>query len=388
MKRIDNCIVILLFAGFLLGFSIWGLAAEDRDFSPNENRVLQQLPVLSAATVVSGDFSRDLQSWQDDQFPLRDRWITLRTGLRLAIGSRDINGVYLGRDGYLIEKLTPEAMDRAQFEKNLSAIEAFRKRLDPSIGLSVMAVPTTGCIMKEQLPEDAAVFDEAAFAAEAADRLKGCRWVDLYGCFGRAADRGQQLYYRTDHHWTTQAAEMAFTLWKPEWKPDTVAASGRYPLTKDFLGSLYSKVLWGAEHADTVEGWGDRDFKVMADGKRLDGGIYQKQFLKEKDKYAVFLGGNYGRTEIEGAGRAESENGDDDIRGRLLIIKDSFANCFVPYAAEQYERVCLVDLRYFSGSLEAYLEENGITEVLVLYSMENLINDKNLAALGSRGSIL
>lgn len=374
MKKIDNYIVILLFAGFLLGFAVWGLAAEDRYFSPNENRVLQQLPELSADSVISGDFSEDFQRWQDDQFPLRDRWITLRTALRLASGGRDINGVYFGKDSYLIEKLTPEVMDRQQFEKNLQAVRDFRNRLPSSVNLSVMAVPTTGSVMRDKLPRDAAVFDEDSFASEAAKKLAGCGWVDLYESFRKAAGEGQQLYYRTDHHWTTPAAEMAFT----SWKPDVKLTSDRHPLTEEFLGSQYSKVLWGSGHADTVEGYGTGAAEVTADGQRLDGGIYQERFLKEKDKYAVFLGGNYGRVEIEGSGKD----------GRLLIVKDSFANCFAPYAAEAYERVCMVDLRYFSGSLDEYAEENGITEVLVLCSMENLINDKNLAALSSRGRIL
>lgn len=374
MKKIDNYIVIILFAGFLLGSGIWSLAAADRDFSPNENRMLQQLPEPTAESVLSGQFSEDLQKWQDDQFPLRDQWITLRTALRLAAGSRDINGVYLGKDGYLIEKLTPEAMDDGQFEKNLAAIEDFRKRLPASIDMSVMIVPTTGCIMKDKLPENAAVFDEAAYEKQAALRLADCGWVELYTPFREAAEDGRQLYYRTDHHWTTPAAEMAFT----SWKTDALLKSDRHPLTEEFLGSLYSKVLWGSGSADTVEGYGSGAAKVTADGQPFDGGIYQKRFLDEKDKYAVFLGGNYGKAEIEGSGKA----------GRLLIVKDSFANCFAPYAAEAYERVCLVDLRYFSGSLDAYMEENGITEVLVLCSMENLAGDKNLAALGSSGAIL
>lgn len=374
MKKIDNYIVIILFAGFLLSFGIWGLVAEDRNFSPDENRMLQQLPELTAEAVLSGDYSRDFQKWQDDQFPLRDQCITLKTALRLASGSRDINGVYLGKDGYLIEKLTEEVMDDEQFEKNLAAIRSFRGRLPDSVRLSVMAVPTTGCIMKDKLPENAVVFDEAAYAEKAARYLADCGWTDLYAGFKEAAFKGKQLYYRTDHHWTTLAAEMAFT----SWKPDAELKYGRHPLTEDFLGSLYSKVLWDCGNADTVEGYGPGDARVTADGQRLDGGIYQRQFLKEKDKYAVFLGGNYGRTEIEGRGQA----------GRLLIVKDSFANCFVPYAAEAYERVCLADLRYFSGSLDAYIDENGITEVLVLCSMENLIGDKNLSALGSGGAIL
>ena len=112
--------------------------------------------------------------------------------------------------------------------------------------------------------------------------------IRVYACLVYTS--GQQLYYRTDHHWTTPAAEMAFT----SWKPDVKLTSDRHPLTEEFLGSQYSKVLWGSGHADTVEGYGTGAAEVTADGQRLDGGIYQERFLKEKDKYAVFLGGNYG----------------------------------------------------------------------------------------------
>ena len=373
MKKIDNYIIITLFAGFLLFFSIWGLVQSDREFSPNENRVLQQLPALSASSVLTGDYTEDFQKWQDDQFPLRDRWITLRTGLRLATGGRDLNGVYIGKDGYLIEKLTPEMMNREQFEKNLSAITAFRERLPKDIQMSVMIVPTTGAIMKDKLPDKATVFDESIFVSKSKQTLKNCGWIDLYGVFADEVKKGEQLYYRTDHHWTMKGAELAFT----SWNPDVKLSSDRRVLSKDFHGSLFSKVLWDSA-ADVVEGYGLGDSRVTADGKEI-GSVYQDQFLDKKDKYAVFLGGNYGRTEIE-AGKSWRRN--------LLIVKDSFANCFAPYAMEAYDRGCLVDLRYFSGNLDAYIEENRITDVLVLYSMKNLINDKNLVVLKNEGNIL
>ena len=121
-------------------------------------------------------------------------------------------------------------------------------------------------------------------------------------------------------------------------------------------------------------------YKVTADGKALTGGMYQRAFLEKKDKYSVFFGGNYGRLSIETGKKETGQN--------LLIIKDSFANCFAPLAAYHYDNVYMVDLRYFSGNLAEYAKEMGVTEVLLLYSMENMINDRNLSALSAGGMIL
>ena len=139
-------------------------------------------------------------------------------------------------------------------------------------------------------------------------------------------------------------------------------------------GTLYSKVLWDDGTRDQVTayiGSAQENWHVIADNKDI-GGIYQKKYVNEKDKYAVFFGGNYGRLEIK-TGKKTGRN--------LLIIKDSFANAFAPFAAEDFDQVCMVDLRYFSGNLEAYLKENHITDLLVLYSMSDMTKDKNISVL-------
>ena len=205
--------------------------------------------------------------------------------------------------------------------------------------------------------------------------------MDLYETFSFIAGRGNtQLYYRKDHHWTTDGAAIAFGVWKP-WLD--FLGTKENVLTKDFQGTLYSKVLWDDGHRDTISAFTapEQDgYKVTADGKVMLGGMYQRQFLEKKDKYAVFFGGNYGRLAIETGKKETGQN--------LLIIKDSFANCFAPLAAYHYDNVYMVDLRYFSGNLAEYAAEQGITEVLTLYSMENMINDRNLSALLAGGMIL
>ena len=381
MKKIDNLTTIILFAVFLLTLGIGGWMLRDQSFSENENRYLQQKPQISAASILSGEFEETFQNYQDDQFPFRNSWITLKTASKLALFSKDLNGVYLGKDGYLIEKISEEDADRELFTANLQTIKEFCQRLPEGISKSVILVPTTAAIMDRKLPTGARPFDETSFAEEAAEQLKNLNYVDLYAAF--KGEKGSQIYYKTDHHWTTEGARLAYGAWRRKMgKSDaSLKELKKEVLSSDFQGTLYSKVLWDDGTRDQVTayiGSAQENWHVIADNKDI-GGIYQKKYVNEKDKYAVFFGGNYGRLEIK-TGKKTGRN--------LLIIKDSFANAFAPFEAEDFDQVCMVDLRYFSGNLEAYLKENHITDLLVLYSMSDMTKDKNISVLQNGGDIL
>ena len=320
MKKKDDIVMTAVFAGFLLLLLIGGILFADKEFSDQENRMLQQMPKVTAEAVLSGSFESDFQQYMDDQMPLRNQWITAKTAMQKLMLKKDINGVYLGKDGWLIQKLTEETMDGQQFSKNLQAIKSFYGSLPDSIEKSVMLVPTTGAVMAGKLPQGAALFDEAAYEKEAAQQLINCGYVDLYETFRLIADSGNtQLYYKKDHHWTTEGALLAFHVWKP-WLD--FLGTKEALLTENFQGTLYSKVLWD-------DGWRDsisvltapeqKHYKVSADEKKLPGGMYQREFLAKKDKYGVFFGGNYGRLSIETGKKGTGQN--------LMIIKDSIANC-------------------------------------------------------------
>lgn len=380
MKKTDNMVVILLFCAFLVLVGVGGWILEDRGFSENENRVLQQMPKVTAQSILSGDFEEAFQKYQDDQIPFRNQWITVKTAVKLGLFSRDINGVYLGREGWLIEKISPEDVDQKLYTENLKAISGFCANLPEDISKSVILVPTKGAVLSDKLPFKAAVFDEAALAEEAREAFSGVHYVDLYQFFGREK---QQIYYKTDHHWTTEGAAAAYDAWRHQLGNDGFSLKRREKqvLAEDFQGTLYSKVLWDDGTRDRITayaGAGQKVCQVTADGKDI-GGILQKDRLKGKDKYGVFFGGNYGKLELT-TGRKNGK--------KLLIIKDSFANCFAPFAAEDFEKVCMVDLRYFSGNLQSYMEENHITDLLILYSMAAMIEDRNIAVLNNKGDIL
>ena len=109
----------------------------------------------------------------------------------------------------------------------------------------------------------------------------------------------------------------------------------------------------------------------MINGKKSE--IYHIDKLKEKDKYQVFFGGNYGVVSIE--------NNEANNDKNLLIIKDSYANSFTPFLLKDYKTITIVDYRYFSGNLQSIVQSNNITDVLVLYEMSNFMKDKNLVKM-------
>ena len=91
---------------------------------------------------------------------------------------------------------------------------------------------------------------------------------------------------------------------------------------------------------------------------------YIYRFKRTVDKYQVFLGGNYPELKIKTNNKNEKN---------LLIIKDSYANSFIPFLINDYENICAIDMRYFKEDLKEYMAENEINEVLILYNMTNFI---------------
>ncbi|MEF9921925.1 MAG: DHHW family protein [Anaerovoracaceae bacterium] len=381
MKNKDNITIVVLFVAVILFLSIGTIFAKDKSFSDNENRYLQETPKFSVDNVISGTYEKNFENYVNDQFLFRENWIQIKTKAKLAMFSKDVAGVYLCKDDYYIEKITAQDVDQELYKKNVNEIKTFFDSLlknIPEKNMSFMPVPTASLILKDKLPRFASPFDENSAIDYGKAQLEKYNVVDLREKLMEAND--QYIYYKTDHHWTTKGAEIAYEQWSHS--NDSLKNKDKVTLKKatdKFRGTLYSKVLLNNSAYDEIDIYqDDTKYNVMADGKKLKG-IYDYSALEKKDKYAVFLGGNYGNVEITGG----VKNGKT-----LLLIKDSFANSFVPYIAKDYEKIVMVDLRYFRGNMTDYVKKNQVTDVLVLYNMANLISDKNLTSLNSQWGIL
>ena len=365
MKKLYTALIALFLAMITLP-AILVFAGSDKTFSDNENRALQTSPKLSISAVLDGSFQDKITKYISDQFPARDTWMRLGTEIKKLAGYKDIGGAYLGRDGYYMEKITPEDIDTRNFSRNLMLIDNFAAKQD-GIKTTALFVPATGTVMDDKLPKGAELYDYNALFAEAKTALKSITLTDVYDAL-RAERDSDQVYYRTDHHWTWYGAHTAYEALLPDGN-----FSGEPELfSSGFLGSTYSKTLDPAAKADSIYISDIPDgVSVNADGQDIS--LYDLNAANEKDKYKVFFGGNYGLVKITGGCR----NGKT-----LLIIKDSFANSLAPFLLSDYETIIMIDLRYYIGSAQQAIDDNGVDEILFVCELSSFTNDKNIGKLG------
>ena len=323
-----------VFCLFLGGLMVWQFLLPDRERSDVENRTLQQRPVLTLSGVLDGSYMEDVESYVQDQFPLRDQWTGLKARTEQLIGKRLFNNISLCEDETLISKVD---------------------------------APADG-------PEGAASWDQNAYLAQAADT--GLPQIDFSAAL--TAHAGEPIFYRTDHHWTSLGAFYGANA--------LLESLGREPLKEqdftpetastDFNGTLYSQsgIHWLTP--DTMEYWVEEDGLTVTSwrtGSSEPSQLYDRSYLTEKDKYSSFLGGNQPLCVIR------NENARDG--GRLLLIRDSYSDALAPFLAQSFAEVHLLDLRYYRMSPAQYAAENGIDQICVVYSVPNFITDRNLVFL-------
>ena len=386
MKKV-RIIIIIVFIGFFVLISGTSLIIKDREFSPNENRYLAETPELSWDNILSGKFQDGLEDYLRDQVCFRDGWITVKTGIQKACGDTDIGGAYVGKDGYDFEKITAEDVDEKQVDRNIKAVEDYFMTASETIDkqkLSFLLVPTSGLVMQEKLPKNARLFDQAKYIDQVQKAMKDYNFVDVRDTLMDHND--EYIYYKTDHHWTSAGACLAYDVWSERTGGEAETEDGlvKNVVSDKFRGSLYSKILDADSAYDEIwtyglqkdDAFGSKDCTVTIDEKQQLDSIYDDEMLQKKDKYAYFLSGNYGQVHIQNQKAASKAKGKN-----ILIIKDSFANSFVPFVTQDYENIYMVDLRYYNGDMKSYLQEHNITDVLVLYNISNFISDRNLHKL-------
>lgn len=355
-----------LICAILLTFTAADLLKKDRVFSETENRLLEQKPEFSRESVLDGSFMKKYDKYVTDQFVGRDKWIRVKTRADLALQRQEINGVYLGKDDYLIEKHPESDFPRELVDKKLELLEDLVERWDAK----VMLVPTADNILTDKLPAHAEYYDQSRFLQSVKERIGEENYIDVYDSLWE--HRSEDIYYRTDHHWTSLGAYYGYLQWMTAVGENRrLYRAEREIVTEDFLGTLHSKINLPVK-PDTIERFSAtaaRPVEIVYDMDRTSSSFYEERYLETKNKYGYFLDDNHGFVEIRANGN----------RGKtLFLIKDSFANCIIPLLSCHYEKIYVVDLRYMNGKLfpfmESYEPEDGM-DVLVLYNCVHFIKD-------------
>ena len=374
--RIANLVgkifIILLFLVMIVNVIV-----PDRKESELENRALESRPRFNLTTILSGDFMEQWEEYLSDQFVGRDTWRGVKVGLDRLGGARMENNIYIGKDGQLMEDI--EVPDEGQQEANLTAIKDFAETYE-DIPITMMLVPDAACILSDSLPAFAKVEDQRQMFSMAERELgDSVNWVDTVSILND--HKSEKLYYKTDHHWTTQGAFYVF-----QDAAKTLGIEGdvsddfvSYTVTDSFNGVLAASSGVGLDEKEQIDIYapteGDDDVVVnYVDEGRKTTSLYDSSKLETRDKYGVFLGGNTSVADIRTVSTSQK---------RLLVVKDSFADCFIPFLAPYYREIVVVDPRYYSGTIEDIMDTYRITDALILYSGNTFFTDNNISGVFS-----
>ena len=369
-RKRKKIFIILLFLVMIINVIV-----PDREESELENRALEQRPRFNLTTILSGDFMEQWEKYLSDQFAGRDTWRSLKVSLDRLGGARKENDIYIGKDGQLMEDI--EVPDDGRLEANLTAIRDFAETYE-DIPVTMMLVPDAACILNDSLPAFARVEDQRQMFSMAERKLGDTvNWVDTVSILNN--HKSEKLYYKTDHHWTTQGAFYVF-----QDAAETLGIEGdvsddfvSYTVTDSFNGVLAASSGVGLDEMEQIDIYaptgGDDDVVVnYVDEGRKTTSLYDSSKLETRDKYGVFLGGNTSVVDIRTVSTSQK---------RLLVVKDSFADCFIPFLAPYYREIVVVDPRYYSGTMQDIMDSYRITDALILYSGNTFFTDNNISGV-------
>lgn len=381
-KKLQSLTLCFLFCFLIFGITGWSFVIPVKSFSENENRFLAQMPIFSKQALLDGTYTKEYETFITDQFPLRDAWITLKTMSERAMLKQESNGVYFGRDGYLIETHARSEVNEEQLKTNTERLLTFLERTVEQLGkehVSVMLVPTANTILTNKLPPFASGFDQIGYIQKLQSKLKKNHMDEILVDVTSALynHNEEEIFYRTDHHWTALGAYYAYEEWIQSRKLEPIKLNSYNPIevTSKFYGTIYSKVNTKVKPDSIViyEPKEEKKYQVNYNmGEWVADTLYDEKQLEGKDKYAIFLGGNNAVVSI----KSENKNGK-----KLLIIKDSYAHCFTPFVVDHYEETQMIDLRYFNMLVSDYIDKEGFDDVLFLYNIPNFIKDRNMSNL-------
>lgn len=403
----------VLFFGLIFLLMACDLVTPDQKRSWRENRNLAQKPSCSVQQILNGTWMQSYTDYCKDQFFLRDGWIRAYSAAEsLLFQKKEVGNMIAGDGAVLFPKVFAlKDTQKKQLQKNQEALIRFAEKNQDRV--TVMLVPSAAAVFPERLPVQAPLYDENAIRENVQNEIEREVQKEVQekkqkkvqeeiqekeqkkvqeGAEEEASEHIsildvketlhtqplEEVYYKTDHHWTTEGAYLAYKQFCTE--------KGKIPFAKEdhikktaggFFGtSDASFCQWNRKPDEIV--WYEPDhkmtrYRITGDGEAVEeetAGMYQKEKLSGRDKYGMFLYGNGGYNVIEGDGS-----------GSILVIKDSYANCFVPFLTADYEKIGVMDLRNYTGSPAERIQEDGYDEILILYSFSSFYSDSSIQNL-------
>ena len=387
---------VSIFCGLLVLGGIASLAMKKDSVSVMENRKLAQFPEFSDSALWNGKYFKNIENYYADNFPLRDKWISFSGKLRDKFGFqsseikmydeandaeanekkdtvKEVNAGPLPDDGAIgeVKKRVFVFKNRA-FEMfgggpgmgkaYADVINSYNRLLSPGVQVYNLIIPValefeiTEKYAKMQKPNRPAI--ENIYNSEDSNIKK------VWAIDEIRKHRTEYIYFHTDHHWTSLGAYYAYKAF--------CETAGLIPVSLDtvaskvkpaFLGSLYRLTRDpGLEtNPDSVRYYLFRDSINFYIGSSSIGYWTKSKMYGEgasgPNSYSVFLQGDLPIVKME----TQHKNG-----RKIAVVKESYGNAFSCFLINNYEKVVVVDQRYYTGDFLKMLKAEGINELLFI----------------------
>ncbi len=394
-SRFENWLVTVLILGFVFSFAILFWVLPDKDKSVDENRTLASFPKFTTEGFLHGGFTADFGTYMADQFPCRDFFVGIKGFFEAAQLKGQNNDVIIGKDDYLIARF--DYPDEGVLSTNITAASKFIEVAEANgLNCTTAIAGRKMDVVSEKLP--------ALYGTYYSDRIfnildekceaGGIEYLNLRDHLSNIEAKGEELYYMTDHHWRSIGAYHAYREIVTEMgiTPYELSEFDIETASEEFYGTTWSSAGVKWTDPDSIEyfRWeGDESLslKIENPAYKYEGceyieengktyalfeGIYVREMLEGKDKYASFLGGNnnsYVEVTMEG-----------EDRETLVILRDSFGDSIAPFLARHFDLI-LIDLRTSAPDTIGICLEKGVDNVLLLYNMETLTTSNDLGKL-------
>ena len=383
MKKYSELMTIVFFCLIVFSFAIFFYILPDAEYSEQEKRPLEQAPELNTENFFSGEYAKDINKYYADQFPLRNLFVKIKSAAELGLGKGENNGVLYSYDQLAMKEFaanniyefeqSQKKTDRIYLDSVKVQLESVNKLADKlSVPLVTVLPPRTIDIADSKFqydrPDGDKMFD---MMNEILSEKAG--YIDTLSLLRPKYEQGEYVYYRTDHHWTTLGAYYVYCeIMESLGCGDKIIPKEEFNIesVEGFIGSTAASANFPFFKKDVIEIWhldDDEKYEVIADGEDM-GGFYVKSFADTEDKYSLFMGGVHNTVSVTKK---------DEERKTLLIARDSFSDCLVPFLAREFNIVTInLDIVQDVAFAASYYEADA---VLIVYNAENIIKTANLS---------
>lgn len=357
MQKNKNIILFSIMIILFVSFALLSYARTPLTYSLNEQRSLAQFPAFNK------DMGTQLNTYANDQFYFRDSFMQMKSKLQLILGQRNLNGIWV-QDEMLFQEGV--ALSKKQEEKLVEGLQFFaaKTKLKPKI----MLIGDRINLFPELTTPDMNTIDSLKDIKKLQDALTKYQFIDVNKVLMNQLD----AFYQSDHHYTTKGAYLSFEVYRKQFlKKETAYKYEILPITNQFQGTLTNQ-SGVFNYYDVVEVYLPEKCNVsylVKIGDKTTTSVYDLDKGKSQNAYEVFFGGNHPLVEISTTAKNDKH---------LLVVKDSFANAFVPFLIPYYHRITMVDPRYYYDNIYQYIKAQSVSDVLFLYSTQTLFEDSSI----------